>query len=163
MIYETPKSVLEQRLNEALGTDQEKTIITDLMHLSLLKKAQLNTDDLVYDEMFKLLGLETFSDLISLLDGRTVTFPTRDEFRDTLMTVLCYYYRNVEGKDWAEIRDILGVQDLNAIKEGIRASQFEAFIKKMINKRTIQKKRKRVMIKKKKRRVMIRKKKRRVK
>ena len=135
MIYETPKSVLEQRLNEALGTDQEKTIVTDLMHLSLLKKTQLNTDDLVYDEMFKLLGLETFSDLISLLDGRTVTFPTKDEFRDTLMTVLCYYYRNVEGKDWAEIRDILGVQDLNAIKEGIRASQFEAFIKKMINKR----------------------------
>lgn len=132
MLYNDPKSILEQKLNDALGTNKEETIITDLMHLALLKKAQLDTDDLVYDEMFKLLGLDKFSDLIALLDGRTIVFPTKEEFQSMLMTVICYYYRNVEGMDWQQIKDKLGIQDLNTIKEGIRASQFEAFVKKML-------------------------------
>lgn len=136
-IYSNPKSVLQQKLNEALGTDSEQTIITDLMHLALLKKAQTNSDDLIYDEIFKLLGLETFTNLVALVDGRPFRLPSKEEFQDTIITVLCYYYKNVEHKDWNEIREILGMKDLNSIREGIRASQFEGFISKMANKKGV--------------------------
>ena len=136
-IYSNPKSILQQKLNEALGTDSEQTVITDLLHLALLKKAQTNTDDLIYDEIFKLLGLETFTNLIALVDGRSFKLPTKEEFQDTIITVLCYYYKNIDHKDWNEIKEILGIKDLNSIREGIRASQFEAFVTKMANKKGV--------------------------
>lgn len=136
-IYSNPRSILQQKLNEALGTDSEQTVITDLLHLALLKKAQTNTDDLIYDEIFKLLGLETFTNLIALVDGRSFKLPTKEEFQDTIITVLCYYYKNIEHKDWNEIKEILGIKDLNSIREGIRASQFEAFVTKMANKKGV--------------------------
>ena len=138
-IYSNPRSILQQKLNEALGTNSEQTVITDLLHLALLKKAQTNTDDLIYDEIFKLLGLETFTNLIALVDGRSFKLPTKEEFQDTIITVLCYYYKNIEHKDWSEIKEILGIKDLNSIREGIRASQFEAFVNKMANKKGVMK------------------------
>lgn len=102
------------------------------MKLSLLKRAEKNSDELVFTEMYNLLGLEGFSNLISLMDGRTVVFPSKEEFKDTLMIVLAYYYRNLEQKSWEEIKDLLGLPDINSVRLGIQSSQFEKFLQKMI-------------------------------
>lgn len=134
MLYETPKNLLELKINEALGTNEE-SVISDLIKLSLLKKASKNQDMLVYTEIYNLLGLEKFTDLISLLDGKTITFPTKEEFKDTVITILCYYYRNVQGLEWNEIKEKLGIPDINTIKQGIRSSQYESYIKELIEKR----------------------------
>lgn len=134
MLYETPKNLLELKINEALGTDEE-SVVSDLIKLSLLKKASKNQDFLVYTELYNLLGVEKFTEVISLLDGRTVTFPTKDDFKDSIITVLCYYYRNVKGMDWDQIKKMLGMPDINTIKQGIRASQYESYIKELIDKR----------------------------
>lgn len=131
MLYATPKSILQERLNQALDKGEE-TIISDLMKLSLLKRAEKNSDELVFTEMYNLLGLEGFSNLISLMDGRTVVFPSKEEFKDTLMIVLAYYYRNLEQKSWEEIKDLLGLPDINSVRLGIQSSQFEKFLQKMI-------------------------------
>ncbi len=131
MLYTTPKSILQERLNQALDKGEE-TIISDLMKLSLLKRAEKNSDELVFTEMYNLLGLEGFSNLISLMDGRTVVFPSKEEFKDTLMIVLAYYYRNLEQKSWEEIKDLLGLPDINSVRLGIQSSQFEKFLQKMI-------------------------------
>lgn len=133
MLYKNPKSILEAKLNEVLGP-KEETILTDLMKLSLLKRGSCDPDDLVYEEIFSLLGFEKYTDLVALLDGRTVTFPTKEEFKDSLINLLCYYYRDIEGRGWDDIRNLLGLQDINPVREGIKASQFGAFIKKMIEK-----------------------------
>lgn len=134
MLYETPKNILELKINEALGTDEE-SVVSDLIKLSLMKKASKNQDFLVYTELYKLLGIEKFTEVISLLDGRTVTFPTKDDFKDSVITVLCYYYRNVKKLEWDEIKELLGMPDINTIKQGIRASQYESYIKELIEKR----------------------------
>lgn len=131
MLYATPKSILQERLNQALDKGEE-TIISDLMKLSLLKRAEKNSDELVFTEMYNLLGLEGFSNLISLMDGRTVVFPSKEEFKDTLMVVLAYYYRNLEQKSWEEIKNLLGLPDINSVRLGIQSSQFEKFLQKMI-------------------------------
>lgn len=134
MLYEQPKNILEMKLNEALSRGEE-SIITDLIKISLMKKGEKNSDLLVYTEIFNLLGLEKFTELIFLLDGKTVTFPTKDEFKDSINTVLAYYYRNIKKKEWKEIKSILGEPNLPTIKLGIHASQFDAFMKELINKR----------------------------
>ena len=134
MIYETPSNILEQRINEALGKGEE-SIISDLIKLSLMKKASKDSDCLIYTEVYNLLGLEKFSELVSLIDGRTLHLPTKEELRDTVITVLCYYYRNVKKMEWVDIKEKLGIQDINAVRQGIRSSQFESYLKELVEKR----------------------------
>jgi len=134
MIYTTPKNVLQMKINQALGSDEEE-MISDLIKLSLMKPASKNMDMMVYTEIYNLLGLEKFTDLVSLLDGKTVKFPTKEEFKDTVLTVLCYYYRNVLNLEWNDIKEKLGLPDINTIRQGIRSSQYEAYLKELINKR----------------------------
>lgn len=134
MLYEQPKNVLEMKINETLH-EEEENIISDLIKLSLLRKGEKNQDLLVYAEMYNLLGLEKFTELISLVDGKTIEFPSINEFKDIVVTALVYYYRDVEGKDWKEIKDLIGDTNLPSIKLGIHASQLDHFIKELINKR----------------------------
>ena len=131
MLYTNPKSLLQEKLNKALEKGEE-TIVSDLVKLSLMKKAEKNSDELVFTELYNLLGLEGFSNLITLMDGRTVTFPSKEEFKDALMVVLTYYYRNLEEKSWDQIKEILGTPDINSVRLGIQASQFEKFLQKMV-------------------------------
>ena len=134
MIYETPSNILEQRINEALGKGEE-SIVSDLIKLSLMKKASKDSDCLIYTEIYNLLGLEKFSELVSLVDGRALHLPTKEERRDTVITVLCYYYRNVKKMEWVDIKEKLGIQDINAVRQGIRSSQFESYLKELVEKR----------------------------
>ena len=134
MLYKDPKNMLQLKINEALGSGEE-SIVSDLIKLSLLKKASKNSDNLVYTEVYNLLGLEKFSELVTLLDGKKLALPTKDDLKDTVTMVLCYYYRNIELKNWDDIKSILGIPDINTIKQGIRSSQFEAYLKEMISKR----------------------------
>ena len=134
MLYEQPKNILEMKLNEALKGGEE-SIITDLVKISLLKTASKDESLLVFTEIYNLLGLDKFTELISLVDGKTISFPSKDDFKEAVITVLCYYYRNVQKKDWDEIKSLLGLPELNTIRYGIKASQLEAFIKEVINKR----------------------------
>ena len=134
MIYETPSNILEQRKKEALGKGEE-SIISDLIKLSLMKKASKDSDCLIYTEIYNLLGLEKFSELVSLVDGRALHLPTKEELRDTVITVLCYYYRNVKKMEWVDIKEKLGIQDINAVRQGIRSSQFESYLKELVEKR----------------------------
>lgn len=134
MLYTEPKNMLQLKINEALESNEE-SVISDLVKLSLMKKALRNQDNLVYTEIYNLLGLEKFTELISLMDGKTITFPTKEEFKDIIITVLCYYYRNIENKDWSEVKTLLGIKDINTIKQGIHANQFETYLNELINKR----------------------------
>lgn len=134
MLYTEPKNMLQLKINEALESNEE-SVISDLVKLSLMKKALRNQDNLVYTEIYNLLGLEKFTELISLIDGKTITFPTKEEFKDIIVTVLCYYYRNIENKDWSEVKTLLGIKDINTIKQGIHANQFETYLNELINKR----------------------------
>lgn len=130
-MYSHPKSVFQQKLKESL--DSETTgVISDLIRLSLLKMAEKDEDLIIYTELYNLLGAEKFTETIDLIDGRTLSFPEKEEFKETVITVLCYYYKNVLNKDWDEIKALLGDPDLNTIKYGIRSQSFGNFIDTMM-------------------------------
>lgn len=134
-MYNNPKNILQQKLKEILEPSTSN-MVSDLIKLSLMKVAEKDEDLLVYAEIFKLLGIEKFTELIALIDGASLTFPSKEEFEETLTTVLCYYYRDVEKKEWPEIKALLGEPDLNTIKFGIRATAFASFINTMLARST---------------------------
>ena len=126
---------MQQHLKEQLSSDKETShVIEELIKLSLLKNASKDEDLVVFAEVYKSLGVEKFTTLINLIDGRTLEFPTKEEFKELLITVLCYYYKEVENKDWDDIKSIIGDPDLNSIKHGIRASALGNFLDQLVSK-----------------------------
>lgn len=137
-LYQKPKTVLQQRLKETLNSESAEAV-NDLIKLSLLHMAEKDESLLVYGELYNLLGLEKFTEMINLLDGRTLTLPRKDDFKDTIVTVLCYYYKSVEGASWDEIKSLLGEPDLNSIKYGIHAASLGSFLDKMVARMAVKK------------------------
>jgi hypothetical protein len=131
LMYSEPKTVLQQKLRDTLDV-KASALVSDLIKLSLMKLAEKDENLLIYTEIYNLLGIEKFTELISLVNGRPLVLPSKEDFKDTINTVLCYYYRTVEGKDWDEIKQLLADPDLNTIKYGIRATTFADFINVMI-------------------------------
>ena len=134
MLYQKPKSILEEKINAALGTKQDEQMISDLIKLSLLKSAEKKEDLLIYTEVYNLLGLEKFTELVTLLNGRALTLPTKETFKDTITLVLCYYYHVIQGKEWPEIKNILCMQDLSSVKMGIKARQLDSYLSSLVQK-----------------------------
>lgn len=130
-MYSEPKTVLQQKLRDTLDV-KSSALVSDLIKLSLMKLAEKDENLLIYTEIYNLLGIEKFTELISLVNGRPLALPSKEDFKDTINTVLCYYYRTVENKDWEEIKQLLADPDLNTIKYGIRATTFADFINVMI-------------------------------
>ena len=130
MIFESPENLLEQKINETLQ-EPEETLVSSLIELSLLKDSKKSRDTLVFSELYNLLGLESFTEVIQLLSGKTITFPTQESFKETILMVLCYYYRYVCGKSWEEVKSLVMEPDLQTAKFGIRCKQFDTFLKDM--------------------------------
>ena len=134
-MYKNPKNIMQQHLKEQLSSDKETShVIGELIKLSLLRNASKDEDLVVFAEIYKALGVENFTTLINLIDGKTLEFPSKEEFKELLITVLCYYYKEVEHKDWEDIKSIIGDPDLNSIKHGIRASALGSFLDELVNK-----------------------------
>jgi len=132
-MYKNPKNIMQQHLKEQLSNDKESShIIEELIKISLLKNASKDEDLVIFAEIYKALGVESFTTLINLIDGRTLDFPSKDDFRELLITVLCYYYKEVENKDWEDIKSIVGDPSLNSIKHGIRASALGNFLEQFM-------------------------------
>ena len=133
MIFESPENLLEQKINETLQ-EPEETLVSSLIELSLLKDSKKSRDTLVFSELYNLLGLESFTEVIQLLSGKTITFPTQESFKETIVRALCYYYRYVCGKSWEEVKSLVMEPDLQTAKFGIRCKQFDTFLKEMTQK-----------------------------
>lgn len=98
-------SVFEQQLKSIFrpvnGEDQSSLFsIISLIFYHDSKVSELH-------DVYKLLGLDNFIKLISLVDGRTIKFPTSTELKDAIILALCFYYREIENKSWTEIHDLI--------------------------------------------------------
>lgn len=86
-------------------------------------------------ELFTLLGSVQFAKMISIIKGRSLSFPSEEEYQDSIITTLCYYYKEVQNMSWDEIKDKLNDPKLNAIKYGIRVRQLKGFIDEQLFKK----------------------------
>lgn len=134
MVYETPKSILQENINKILKEPTDESILEDLIRLCLFKDASKDESLLVIPAIFDLLGSEKFAELITIVDGKTVTFPTKDKLKNMVLLSLAYHLRNDLGMDWDEIKAELNAPDLNTVRLGINLSSFEAWIEERLKK-----------------------------
>jgi hypothetical protein len=128
-LFNTPNNLWEHQLREIFS--QPEVRHDPLFQiLTVVFQSTANISDV--SDVYRLLGLENFTRLLHLLDGRTIKFPTSTELKDAIILTLCYYYRKVEGFDWAKIHEILPF-DFPSIAVSRKISNLDEEIRNKIN------------------------------
>jgi hypothetical protein len=127
-MYNKPRTLFQEDVNSIMKDEPTKDLITDIIHLLMFKQANKDEKLLPLVEIYNLLGVDKFTDLIDLLDGRTVTFPKREEFKETVQVALCYYESHLQGKKWSEIKDLLNDPELQTIKMSAKTQSLQRFM-----------------------------------
>jgi hypothetical protein len=94
----------------------------------MLKNSEKDDKQLVLVELYNLLGTEKFMEVIELLSGKTVKFPTKSDFKETIQIALCYYLRQYRDLSWDEIKEVIQDDELSSVKLGVRVQQLQRFI-----------------------------------
>lgn len=118
----------QKKLESTLKTDPTKEVIADILRLLLFKRADKNEALLALIEVYDLVGFDRFVDLVSIFSGLTISFPSKEEFKETIQLAISYYYKTIEGKNWSEIKELMGVDDLPTIQLGIQIQSFQSFL-----------------------------------
>lgn len=139
MIYKNPKNLFQEKLSSVINKERGNSGILEhifkLQQIFSLERINLQVPQdpeksswSILLEIYTLLGKEKFAELIQIIDGNVLAFPTSEEYQDSLVTSLCYYYRELEGLTWDQIRDRLDMPKLNTFKYGIKVRAFKGFI-----------------------------------
>lgn len=128
---EKPKNLFYHKLENIAGDSESSNVrdILTLVDLILYKNKQV---DLA--EIHQLLGPDEFVDLLHLLGGKTITFPTIEEFREIFTWALCYYAKEIQHKEWKDLKEELGY-DISSIKWSMKNKQLTQFIQEILHKK----------------------------
>lgn len=121
-----PKSVFESQIQDIFKKDSSD-METILSIVSIL--AFKNIRDKSVLSLFKLTDIDTFTKTLLLFEGRTITFPTRDEIEELFVLATCYYYREVEDMSWEEIKAFLPFE-IKSTTYGLKINSLSAILKK---------------------------------
>jgi len=78
--------------------------------------------------------IEVFAKIINRLSGLTITIPEREDFKDSLQIALAYYYKEVKGKDWSEIKKLFPKEENITLKAGKGIVKLNQTIKDSLDK-----------------------------
>lgn len=132
-LFRDENSVFKYNLNKATKDRDGVKIVEDLVRLILLKNYGKNEATLKLVEVYNLFGIEGFVDLIDIMNGKTVPFPSIEEMKDVVKIAVSYYYKYLKGKSWEEIKEILQDEDCSSIKYGINCSKLNRFITELMD------------------------------
>jgi len=134
-LYENPRNLFQARVNSILRAEPE----SDQVFETIFKLNQVLQNERLSSEsnsnqwktmlqLLELLGSKTFVRVIEILKGQTLKFPSSEELEDSILTTICYYYKEIQGKNWDDIRAEINVPNLNTISYGIKVRNLKAFI-----------------------------------
>jgi len=140
-MYNSPRTIFQQKVENILQQEKSSDFFENVFKLQQLFSLEKivagvpkeNPDQWkVLMELFSTFGSIQFAKIISIAKGKTIVFPTEEEFQDSIVTTLCYYYKEMESFTWDEIKNKLNMPRLNTIKYGIRVRQLKNFIDSQI-------------------------------
>lgn len=129
-IFGTPKEVFEEQLNDIFSRSSEDDNNAVLKALSILLHMPESNRD--FNDLYNLLGLEDFVAVLTLFENRTIHFPPKEEVKDLILVALLYYYRELEGKSWQEIRSKIPFE-FSSISYSSKIKKMNKFIMEKLN------------------------------
>jgi hypothetical protein len=130
-LFNDEKSLFRRKINTILQENPVKEILEDLIRLHLLRIASKDENQLILVEVYNLLGAEQFAELVELINGRKVTFPEPETFKETIEIALSYYFKYIQNRSWDEIKILLQNSEVSSIKYGINCNKLSNFINEL--------------------------------
>lgn len=124
-LFSSPTEIFEEQLNDIFlhSTEDKNNLI--LESLSLLLRMPSSNKDLI--DLYNLLGLEGFVSVMTLFENRTITFPSKHEVKELILTALIFYYREVENLSWEEIKNKIPFE-FSSISYSIKIKKLNKFL-----------------------------------
>jgi hypothetical protein len=107
-IINKPIDIWEKRLDELFSHKKENSSQQFLDVLSMIIYQSDNKD---LSNLFSILDFDSFLKVISLFDGRTVAFPTKEALKDSVEVALYFYYKEIKGIDSYDKLKSLNIRD----------------------------------------------------
>ena len=128
-LFNDEKSLFRKKMNEATADRPNIKVIKDIIKLAMLKNSMKNKNSLKLVELYNYFGIDGFVDIIDIMNGITISFPTIEEFKDTVKLSISYYYKFLKNKSWDEIKEIINDEEGGTnVKYGINCSKLNRFI-----------------------------------
>lgn len=124
-IFTTPSEIFEEQLNDIFLHSSSEKNDTVLQALSLLLHLPDSNRDLI--DLYNLLGLEGFVSVMTLFENRTISFPSKEEVKELILTALIYYYREIENLSWVEIKQRIPFE-FSSISYSTKVKKMNSFI-----------------------------------
>lgn len=127
-----PKNLFYHKLENVTTEGHTKSNVHDI--LTLVDLILYKNKEVDVASIHQLLGPDLFVDLLHVLGGKTITFPTIEEFRDIFTWALCYYAKEIQHKEWKDIKEELG-EDISSIKWSMKNKQLTQFIQEILHRK----------------------------
>lgn len=129
-----PKNLFYYKLS-AIAEDAEAPP-HDVVHdvLSLVDLILYKNKQVDIAAIHQLLGPDLFIDLLHILGGKTLEFPSVEDFREIFTWALCYYQKEIQHKDWKELKESLG-SDTSSIKWSMKNKQITLFLQELLSRK----------------------------
>ncbi len=138
-MYNNPKSMFQDKLRKIIKREEKEMGVFDhifkLQNMLVLERMDFNPSEPIERanweallEIYNELGATKFAKIVSILRGRTVVFPTESEYQASILTAVCYYYKELGGLSWRDIKSKLEMPELSTVKYGIKVRDLKKFI-----------------------------------
>jgi len=129
-LFNNPNTLYEQQLRDIFKAKPEAQKDPLFQLLNIVFQSSANIKDV--GDIYRLLGFENFIRFTHLVSGRTIKFPSSLDLKEAIILTLCYYYRKIQRKEWAEIHEILPFE-FNSIAISRRIKNLDDEFAKKIN------------------------------
>lgn len=105
-LFKNPSEVLEEQINDIfLARREDNTDLIIQAFSIILNKEYSKKQDII--DLYNLVGMDTFVSIVSLFERRTITFPSKDEIKESIILALIFYYREIQGFTWDKVKEIV--------------------------------------------------------
>lgn len=133
MKTDNASNIWEYRIKKAFARKQStdfdsSSLLWNIITLLLFATAK---DTVLIDIYNFFEDKDEFVRFLSVVNGRTLKVPTKDQLEDVILTALFYYEKEVNGKTWKEIQENLEFE-ISPIKYGIKVKNLNNWIKQKL-------------------------------
>lgn len=136
-LYDSPRTLFQDKVNSLLKAEEANSeVFETIFKLTQVLQSKKVSGDInnqqwkMLLQLYEELGSKNFVKIIQIMGGNTITFPTKEETEDAITTAVSYYYREIEGKSWEDIRELLGSTPVtnNPISLSLKVRNLKSFI-----------------------------------
>ena len=108
------------------------TDISESKFFEIMSLLTLDDESNTLYGFYQLFGFDGIAEMLEKFGGRKIQFPTSDKFKDSLIVAMCYYYREIKGMKWRDIKSSIPFE-FDSQKVSMKIMKLDNRIKSLIS------------------------------